>query len=59
MGNKKLGAETPPRRRINRGYEETVVTKLQRGWFFAINLIGFHFFHTSSRNSLKNLKDHH
>jgi hypothetical protein len=24
MGNKKLGVETPPRRRIDRGYEEAV-----------------------------------
>jgi hypothetical protein len=24
MGNKRLGAETPPRRRIDRGYKETI-----------------------------------
>lgn len=59
MGNKKLGAETPPRRRINRGCEETVIAKLQLCQFFAIDLISFHFFHIPSRNSLKTLKDHH
>lgn len=26
-GNKRLGEETPPRRRIDRGYKETVVAK--------------------------------
>jgi hypothetical protein len=45
-GIKKLGVETPPRRRIDRGHKET------------IDSINFHFFHTSSRSFLKTLKDH-
>ena len=57
-GIKRLGVETPPRRGIDRGCKEMMVAKLQLCWFFAIDSINFHFFHTSLRSFLKTLKDH-
>lgn len=55
---KRLGVETPPRRRIDRRYKEMFVAKSGLHQF-AIDSINFHFFYTPSRSSLKTLKDHH
>ncbi len=57
---KKLGVETPPRRRIDRGRKVTIeiAAKSRLPRFFAIDSINFHIFHTSSRGLLKTLKDH-
>jgi hypothetical protein len=59
MGNKRLGVETPPRKRNDRGHKERMVAKHGLCGFVAIDSINFHFFQTSSRSYLKTLKDHH